>query len=301
MLAVAPVPRRSRPATTPRSRRSASWAASSSAKARPACSSRSAPAGVVKARLPTRSSRAVPQRASSWRMWRLTAGGLKRRLSAARDKLPCRAISRKVRTWVGFRSIAWESIPYRLHENNLFPLLTCRGQTAGQEGTTLMGDVSIRAATPEDAAAICTIYNQGIEDRIATLETELRTPEERRQWMATRAARHPVVVAGSGGQVVGWGSLNSFNPRPAYDNVVDLSVYVERAWRGRGVGRALLEHLLPLATSLGYHKMVLATFPYNEAGVALDRRMGFRPVGVYREEGRLDGRWVDGLIMERLL
>ncbi|HEY7202781.1 MAG TPA: arsinothricin resistance N-acetyltransferase ArsN1 family A [Methylomirabilota bacterium] len=162
-------------------------------------------------------------------------------------------------------------------------------------------DVSIRAADPEDAADICTIYNQGIEDRIATLETELRTPEERRQWMATRAPRHPVVVAVSAGQVVGWGSLNSFNPRPAYDHVVDLSVYVERAWRGRGVGSALLQHLLPLARGLGYHKMVLATFPYNEAGVTLYGKMGFTPVGVYHEQGRLDGRWVDVLVMERLL
>ena len=165
----------------------------------------------------------------------------------------------------------------------------------------VMGDVSTRPATPDDAAAICTIYNQGIEDRIATLETEPRTPEERRQWMGARAARHPVVVAVTGGQVVGWGSLNAFNPRPSYDNVVDLSVYVERGWRGRGVGRALLHHLLPLARTLGYHKMVLATFPYNEAGVALYRKMGFSPVGVYHEQGRLDGCWVDVLIMERLL
>jgi phosphinothricin acetyltransferase len=164
-----------------------------------------------------------------------------------------------------------------------------------------MGDVSIRPAGPDDAAAICTIYNQGIEDRVATLETELRTPEERRQWMTARPARHPVVVAVTGGEVVGWGSLNSFNARPAYDHVVDLSVYVERAWRGRGVGRALLTHLRPLARTLGYHKMVLATFPYNQAGVALYRKMGFSPVGVYHEQGRLDGRWVDVLIMERLL
>ena len=78
-------------------------------------------------------------------------------------------------------------------------------------------------------------------------------------------------------------------------------MYVERAWRGRGVGTALLRHLLGLARGLGYHKMVLATFPYNEAGLALYRRMGFTPVGVYREQGRLDGRWVDVLIMEQLL
>jgi len=164
-----------------------------------------------------------------------------------------------------------------------------------------MGDVSVRPATPEDAAVICTIYNQGIEDRIATLETELRIPEERRQWMAARGSRHPVVVATTDGQVVGWGSLNAFNPRPAYDNVVDLSVYVERGWRGRGVGRVLLQHLLARAKTLGYHKMVLATFPYNEAGVTLYKTMGFTTVGVYHEQGQLDGRWVDVLIMERLL
>ncbi|HSE02753.1 MAG TPA: arsinothricin resistance N-acetyltransferase ArsN1 family A [Methylomirabilota bacterium] len=164
-----------------------------------------------------------------------------------------------------------------------------------------MGEVLVRPATAEDAGAICTIYNQGIEDRIATLETQLRTPEERRQWMGARGPRHPVVVATSGGEVVGWGSLNAFNPRPVYDHVVDLSVYVERAWRGRGVGTVLLTHLLRLAREIGYHKMVLATFPYNDAGLALYRRMGFTPVGVYREQGRLDGRWVDVLIMEQIL
>jgi len=164
-----------------------------------------------------------------------------------------------------------------------------------------MGDVSVRPATPDDAAAICTIYNQGIEDRIATLETELRTPEERRRWMVARGPRHPVVVATSDDQIVGWGSLNSFNPRPAYDHVVDLSVYVERSWRGRGVGKVLLGHLLDRARALGYHKMVLATFPYNTTGVALYRRMGFTPVGLYHEQGQLDGHWVDVLIMERLL
>ena len=70
---------------------------------------------------------------------------------------------------------------------------------------------------------------------------------------------------------------------------------------GRGVGRALLQHVLGLARQLGYHKMVLATFPYNDAGLALYRRMGFTPVGVYHEQGKLDGRWVDVLIMEQVL
>jgi L-amino acid N-acyltransferase YncA len=171
-----------------------------------------------------------------------------------------------------------------------------------------MTAIAIRAATEADAAAICLIYNQGIEDRIATLETELRTPEERRQWMAARGPRHPVFVAEAASPsgaatstVVGWSSLNAFNPREAYRHVADLSVYVERGWRGRGVGRRLLEHLIERARTLGYHKMMLSTFPFNASGVALYERMGFTRVGFFREMGQLDGRWIDTLIMEKML
>ena len=164
-----------------------------------------------------------------------------------------------------------------------------------------MTDLAIRAATEADAAPICLIYNQGIEDRIATLETELRTPEERRQWLAVRGPRHPVFVAVAQETVVGWSSLNVYNPRPAYQYVADLSVYVERGWRGRGVGHRLLEHLIERARALGYHKMMLSTFPFNASGVALYERMGFTRVGVFREMGQLDGRWIDTLIMEKML
>jgi L-amino acid N-acyltransferase YncA len=168
-----------------------------------------------------------------------------------------------------------------------------------------MTDLSIREATADDAAAICRIYNQGIQDRLATLETEERTPEERRAWLGDRSPRHPVLVAvapaGGGEAVVGWGSLNAFNPRRAYDHVADFSVYVERGWRGRGVGRRLLDALIARARALGYHKLVLAAFPFNEAGMRAYRRAGFREVGIYREQGRLDGRWVDTIVMEKIL
>jgi phosphinothricin acetyltransferase len=171
----------------------------------------------------------------------------------------------------------------------------------------------VRPATARDAEAICRIYNQGIEDRIATLETELRTPEERRQWLASRGPRHPVIVAepaetahaaGSerdGPDPVGWGSLNVFNAREAYRFVADLSVYVERGHRGKGVGSALLTRLVELGREHGFHKLVLSAFPFNAGGMALYARLGFRTVGIYREQGLLDGRWVDTIVMERIL
>ena len=160
----------------------------------------------------------------------------------------------------------------------------------------------IRAATTDDAAEIARIYNQGIEDRLATLETTPRDASERAAWLAAKGPRYPVIVAEDATKtLLGWGSLNQFNPRPAYDHVVDFSVYVAREARGQGVGKALLTELEALARTHGFHKMVLAAFPFNAAGTKLYERHGFRTVGVYQEQGMLDGRWVDTIIMEKLL
>jgi len=169
-------------------------------------------------------------------------------------------------------------------------------------------DYRIRPASETDAAAICQIYNQGIEDRLATLETELRTPDERRQWLAARSPRHPVIVCelamsaiSSSPAPIAWASLNVFNARDAYRFVADISVYVERQWRGKGAGRVLLTRLIELGREHGYHKLVLSAFPFNPGGMALYDKLGFRTVGVYKEQGQLDGAWVDTIIMERLL
>jgi L-amino acid N-acyltransferase YncA len=161
--------------------------------------------------------------------------------------------------------------------------------------------VTVRAATTADVEAICHIHNQGISDRLATLDTNLRTPDETRQWLLEREPRHPILVADLDSAVVGWASLNRFNPRAAYDRVADFSVYVERGMRGKGIGRQLLDSLIARAASIGYHKMVLAALAHNAAGLELYTRAGFSRVGVYHEHGQLDGRWVDVLIMEKLL
>src|SRR5688572_26935931 len=167
--------------------------------------------------------------------------------------------------------------------------------------TRLSQVISIRTATPADVPDITRIYNEGIRDRLATLETEERTLEERLAWLEARGERHPVLVAERESTVAGWGSLNIFNPRPAYAHVADFSIYVGQEARGAGVGKSLLAALIERARELGYHKLVLAAFPHNEAGMRLYSRFGFREVGVYREQGLLDGHWVDVIIMERLL
>ena len=271
-------------------------AASSWASARAAWSSRIRPAWVGKARLPTRSSTGVPRSSSSRRMWWLSAGWLRCSDSAARENEPCRVISASVRRWAGVRAMAEAKYIESSAFKRFIGLLGLHGRML--DG---MSDLSIRAAHAADAEAIAAIYNEGIEDRVATLETELRTPDERRAWLAARGERHPVLVAERGGAVLAWASLNpSIRAPPTLTWPTCRSTW--RAARAAPAwGASCSPAIIDEARGLGFHKMVLAAFPSNTAGMRLYARMGFTTVGTYREQGCLDGRWVDVIVMEQIL
>lgn len=161
--------------------------------------------------------------------------------------------------------------------------------------------MTIRAAEPADADAITRIYNQGIADRAATFETAPRLVEDIAARIA-QAGRYPMLVASSeGGAVLGWAGVSSYRPRACYSGVGEFSIYVERDARGRGVARPLLLSLVDAARDSGYWKLVSRIFPFNTASRSLCRTCGFREVGVYEKHGRLDGRWMDVVIVERLI
>jgi L-amino acid N-acyltransferase YncA len=155
-----------------------------------------------------------------------------------------------------------------------------------------------RPAVPEDAAAIARIYNQGIEDRVATFETRPRSVEEIAAWFN---GKHPVVVVEEQGQVIAFAATSTYRPRACYAGIAEFSVYVAREARGRGAGRLALEALLSATTAAGFWKLVSRVFTDNTASRALLRSQGFREVGIYEKHGQLDGVWRDVVIVERLL
>jgi len=161
--------------------------------------------------------------------------------------------------------------------------------------------LSTRLATTADAAAIAAIYNEGIADRIATFETEPRTAEQLAGQIADKGDRYPTVVVEREGKVVAWAAASAYRSRPAYAGVAEHSVYVARAARGAGAGRAALEALCRAYAERGFWKIVSRIFPENVASLALHERCGFRVVGVYQRHGKLEGQWRDCVIVERLL
>jgi phosphinothricin acetyltransferase len=163
------------------------------------------------------------------------------------------------------------------------------------------GTLKARPAELRDAAAVAEIYNQGIEDRLATFETEPRTPEAIAGLLGARAGRYPAVVVENEHRVLGFAWTSEYRPRQAYAGVAEVSIYVAREARGRGVGRLSLGALITEAERRGFWKLVSRIFPENVASRRLCGALGFPEVGVYRRHGQLDGRWMDCVIVERLL
>ena len=161
--------------------------------------------------------------------------------------------------------------------------------------------IHIRTASVDDAAAIAEIYNQGIEERVATFETERRSADDQRAWLKAIAGRYPGVVAQIDGEIIGWAGAGPYRERECYRGIGEFSMYVRRDWRGRGVGDLLVAALISEAERLGLWKLLSRIFTFNEASRALCRKHGFREVGVYEKHARLDRRWLDVVIVERLI
>jgi L-amino acid N-acyltransferase YncA len=155
-----------------------------------------------------------------------------------------------------------------------------------------------RAAGPPDAAAIARIYNDGIDDRVATFETRHRTAADIEGWFD---GRHPIVAVEDDGVVIAFASTSDYRPRDCYAGIAEFSVYAAREARGRGAGRLAMNALIEAARAVGFWKLVSRVFVENTASRALLRSVGFREVGVYERHARLDGVWRDVVIVERLL
>jgi phosphinothricin acetyltransferase len=159
-----------------------------------------------------------------------------------------------------------------------------------------------RLVEPRDAEATRAIYNVEVLESTVTFDITPRSLTEQQRWIEEHAGGHPAIVAiDDDGTVLGFASLSPFKPRAAYAPTVEDSVYVHRDARGRGVGEVLLREILRLGTDHGFHSAVARIVGGHEASIALHRKCGFEEVGCEREVGRKFGRWLDVVLMQRML
>lgn len=153
----------------------------------------------------------------------------------------------------------------------------------------------------DDAEAIRAIYNHEVSFSVATMDLRPRSIAEQRAWILDREGAFGAIVGEVHGVVAGFGSLSPYRDRPAYSATVEDSVYVSTDARGLGLGRALLGELVEIATHRGFHTILAHIASDQEASISLHETCGFARVGMQRQVGRKFNRWVDVVIMQRMI
>ena len=166
---------------------------------------------------------------------------------------------------------------------------------SGRPGPARHGPV-VRPMRADDAPGVLAIYQAGLDSGDASFETAAPSWEH---FDAARLPAHRFVAVSAGGGLLGWAAVSRVSDRCAYAGVVEHSVYVDPAARGRGVGAALLHELIRSTDAAGIWTNQSGIFPENTVSLRLHERAGFRVVGVRRQVGRHHGRWRDVIMVER--
>jgi phosphinothricin acetyltransferase len=161
--------------------------------------------------------------------------------------------------------------------------------------------LSTRLVERRDAEAIRAIYNVEVLESTVTFDLVARSFGEQLAWIDEHSGGHPAIVALDDDAVAGFASVSPYRSRPAYAPTVEDSVYVRRDQRGNGVGKLLLTDLVTATRDHGFHSMIARIVGGHDASIALHRACGFAEIGVEREVGRKFGRWLDVVLMQRML
>jgi L-amino acid N-acyltransferase len=160
--------------------------------------------------------------------------------------------------------------------------------------------LTLRKATIEDLGGITEIYNEAICNTTATFDTQPKTLKEQKTWFQNHQPNYPVLIAEQDKLVVGWASLSKWSDRCAYSDTSEASIYIKKEYRGKGIGKQLLEALLQEGKNISLHTVIARIAGDNQASMHLFRSEGFKNIGVMREVGRKFGKLLDVYLMQKM-
>lgn len=160
--------------------------------------------------------------------------------------------------------------------------------------------LQIREVREQDAAALCEIFNEAVQDHLETFESDPRSLEDQQTCVAAALndPKHPIFVAELRSWIAAWAALAPYDARISLDDIGEVYVYVRRSFRGFGVGRQLMRAVQEAAARLGYRKLIGRILAHSQDGLALCRATGWRDVGRHCAHVRLGGKLHDVVVVE---
>ncbi len=160
--------------------------------------------------------------------------------------------------------------------------------------------IVIRDAEIRDLVAITEIYNEAILNTTATLDTKVKSIEERKNWLSKHNHRYPVIVAEEKGVINGWASLNSWSDKEGYSYTAEASLYIKKGHRGEGLGKKLTEAILQRGKEAGLHTVIARMVEDSRTSIHILEDFGFTHVGIMKESGKKFGKFFDVYIMQKI-
>ena len=163
--------------------------------------------------------------------------------------------------------------------------------------------LQIRPVREDDAASMCEIFNEAVQDRLETFDSDPRAVDDQRLLIAAaeQDPKHPILVADVRNWIAGWVALAPYDTRIALDDIGEVFIYVRRTFRDYGVGRQLMRAIQEAAGKLGYRKFIGRILLENRDGLLLCRATGWREVGRHSAHARLNDGLHDVMIVEYLI
>ena len=161
--------------------------------------------------------------------------------------------------------------------------------------------LTIRRATTMDLPAINEIYNDAVVNTTATFDTQTKTMKERENWFAEHGSKYPILVTEDDSHIIGWASLSRWSDRLAYADTAEISLYIRKEQRGRGIGRRLMIAILDEGRRASLHVLIAQIVEGNDLSIYLHESSGFWQVGTMKEVGRKFGKLLDINVMQIIL
>ena len=161
--------------------------------------------------------------------------------------------------------------------------------------------LEIRKAKIEDLPGITSIYNDAIKNTVATFDTKTKTLEEKKVWFDGHGSKNPIIIAEENRNIVGWAALSKWSNKDAYSNTAEISVYVKDSFKKKGVGKKLIQEILKEGKKVDLHLIIARITNDNQVSVHLHESVGFKQIGVMKECGYKFGKWLDVILLQKLL
>ena len=152
--------------------------------------------------------------------------------------------------------------------------------------------------TPLDYQGVAEIYNEHINQRKSTMDQVLKTGSDIEGWVKKFHSREKLFVLKQDGKLLGWGIIKRYSDREGYSTACETAVYLKSEETRKGYGSYMKKEMLKVCQELGYHHLVAKIFAVNTSSIEYNKRLGYEIVGVQKEIGKVNGQWMDIVIMQ---